>query len=162
MGPLSGMRTRSPPLPSISQSPEKTETGQEESCPFSSEQSSHVFSSLLSWQVKLRENVRSASYPLSQNCSVPYNGVTLASFSWALGISWFFSHSSPLIQYLSTGWVIPLASFSQPPHPGSFAWVGISQYLSAEPHSVSRPWMGGPWMFHLGPPLVSFLLGGGR
>ena len=32
-------------------SPEKTKTGQEESCPFSLEQNSHLFSSLLPWQI---------------------------------------------------------------------------------------------------------------
>ena len=31
--------------------PEKTEAGQEVSCPFSAEPSSRVFSSLLSWQI---------------------------------------------------------------------------------------------------------------
>ena len=48
----------------------------------------------------------------------------------------FFSQSSPPTQYLSSGWEI-LASFSQPPT--QYLWVGISQYLSTEPHSVSRP-----------------------
>ena len=63
-------------------------------------------------------------------------------------------------------WVaIALASFSQPHHPPpqlltpsifwlggnisvSFDWVGISQYLSAELHSVSRSCMSMPLMFH--------------
>ena len=53
--------------------------------------------------------------------------------------------------------------FQPAPHAVSFDWVGISQYLSTKPYSVSRPGVGMPQMFHLHPtPPVSFLLGGGR
>ena len=52
----------------------------------------------------------------SQDCSVPYNGGTSASFSRALGIARFFSQLRPSTQYLSTGWAILLAPFSQTPN----------------------------------------------
>ena len=46
--------------------------------------------------------------------------------------------------------------FQPAPHPVSFAWVGISRYLSAELHSVSRPGVGISWMFHP-PPSPQYL-----
>ena len=60
----------------------------------------------------------------------------------------------------SIGWVFP-GIFQAAPHPVSFTWGGISQYLSIEPHSVSRPWLDMPWIFHAPPP-ASFQLGKGR
>ena len=100
--------------------------------------------------VELRKSVRSASYHLvktiqSLTTEQPQH---LSAEPWVFLN--FFPQSSPPTQYLFIGWVIPLASFSQPPtqspgifqpapHPVSFAWVGISQYLSTKPHSVSRP-----------------------
>ena len=41
--------------------------------------------------------------------------------------------------------------FQPAPHPVSFAWVGISRYLSAELHSVSRPGVGISWIFFTHP-----------
>ena len=62
----------------------------------------------------------------------------------------FFPIKSP--SQVPFHWVGNSPSTFQPaPHPVSFAWVEISQYLSAEPHLVSRPWVGVPWMFHPGP-----------
>ena len=49
-------------------------------------------------------------------------------------------------------WVGSSPGIFQPvPHLASFDWVGIPHYLSTKPPSVSRPWVGTPWMFHLGP-----------
>ena len=108
---------------------------------------------------KLRESVRPASYLATQ--PTPFSALQQSDLSIlqpSPRYSSIFSQLSSSTQYLSTGWAILLASFSQPV---SFDWVRLSRYLSTEPHSVSRPWVGVPWMFHLGPP-VSFLLGGDR
>ena len=91
--------------------------------------------------VQLRKSVRSASYLTTQpTLFSPLQRSDLSIFQLSPGYSLiFFSQSSPPTEYLSTGWAILLASFSQPLHPVSFDWVGIPQYLSTEHHSVSRP-----------------------
>ena len=90
------------------------------------------------------EKCPEASQPLSQDHSVLYNGATSVSFNQAPGIPWFFfSNQAPHTQYLSTEWVIPLASLSQPPNqdllPG---WEFLGMFQPNFP--------------------VSFLLGGGQ
>ena len=110
MEPLYSMRTLPPPLQEISQSPAKAITNQEESCPSSLEQSSHVISLLLSQQILLSQlNWGKASdHPLTQSLSQDHS----LSFNWANPS--VFQPAPP--QYPSTKWV-------------------LSQYLSSAPSS---------------------------
>ena len=45
-----------------------------------------------------------------------------------------------------------------PPTPITFDWVGTSWCLSTEPHSLPRPWVGMPWIFHLSHPHPQYFL----
>ena len=66
--------------------------------------------------VKLRKSVRSASYLTTQPRPFsPLQWSDLSIFQLSPGYSSIFSQLSPPTQYLSTGWAILLASFSQPP-----------------------------------------------
>ena len=63
----------------------------------------------------------------------------------------FFSIEPPYPVLFHLGCNSP-GSFQPARYPVSFAWVGLSLYLSTESHSLSRPWVGMPWMFHPVPP----------
>ena len=69
----------------------------------------------------------------------------------------FFSWAPPPTHTFPLGGI-----FQAAPHPVSFTWVGISQYFSLESHSVSRPWLGMPWMFHPLPRHLSGWEGAGK
>ena len=166
MGPLHSMKTRPPPLPQISQSPEKTETGREESCPFSLD-SPHFYPDKFCNGSQIEGNCQislllyhSAKTIQSPTMEQPWNLSVRSQVFLNIFPNWALSRPVPFY------WVtIALASLSQPPspnswHPVSFDWVGISPYLSTEPHSS---WVSMPRMFHTHTtPPVSFLLEGGR
>ena len=106
--------------------------------------------------VKLKKSVRSTSYLTTQPSLFSIlQQSNLGIFQLSPGYPLFFSQLSypPPPHYpVPFPWVGNSPGIFQPaPYPISFAWVGISQYLSAEPHSVSRPWVGMPWIFHLPP-----------
>ena len=61
------MRTLPPPLPVCFSVAQESNTDWEKSCPFSSEQSSHVVTSLLSTQILSTKNVRSSAYLITQS-----------------------------------------------------------------------------------------------
>ena len=159
MGPLHSMKTRPPPLLQISQSPEKTETGKEESCPFSLH-SPHFYPDKFcdgsqiegKCQISLLLNhsaktIQSPTVEQPRNLSVR-SQVFLNFFpNWAL--------SRPVPFYWVT---IALASFSQPPspnswHPVSFDWVGISQYFQQSPtQCLDHEWVSPGCFTHTPPP----------
>ena len=103
--------------------------------------------------VKLKKSVRSTSYLTTQPSLFSIlQQSNLGIFQLSPGYPLFFSQLSypPPPHYpVPFPWVGNSPGIFQPaPYPISFAWVGISQYLSAEPHSVSRPWVDTLWMFH--------------
>ena len=81
--------------------------------------------------VKLRKSIRSASYLTAQKRPFsPLQWSDLGIFQLSPSYSSLvFSQLSPPTQYLSTGWVIPLASFSQPPTQYLSYWEGAGNLL---------------------------------
>ena len=103
--------------------------------------------------VKLRKSVRSTSYLTTQPRPFsPLQRSNLSIFQPSPGYSLIFSPNQALPYPVPFHWVDNSPGIFQPaPFPVSFAWVGISWYLSTEPHSLSRPRVGMPWVFHWGP-----------
>ena len=100
--------------------------------------------------VKLRECVRSASYLTTQPRPFsPLQRSDLGIFQPRTRYSSIFFPIEPPYP-LPFHWVGNALGIFQPaPYLASFDWVGIPQYLSTEPHSVSRPRVGVPCIFHL-------------
>ena len=141
MGPLHGVRTRPPPLPYISQPPEKTKTGREESSPFSSEQSSQMF---------YPDKVHNSSQTEGKcQISLLLNHPAKTIQSPPAERPWHLSAKPQVVLNFSpveSRYLVPFhrvgnspGSFQPAPNPGSFDRVGISPPLSTEPHSRSRP-----------------------
>ena len=115
----------------------------------------------------LRKSVRSVSYLTTQPrpfSPLKQSDLGIIQPSPRYSSNFFPNKPSPPVPFhwvgCSPGIFQPSPS---PAHPVSFDWVVISRYLSTEPSSVSRPWVGMPWMLHsLRPPPVSFLLGAVR
>ena len=88
--------------------------------------------------VKLRKSVRSASSLTTQPRPFsPLQRRKLGIFQLSPGCFSMFSQLSTPCPPVPFHWVgNSLGIFQSVPHPVSFDWVGISQYLSTEPHSV--------------------------
>ena len=102
-------------------STEKTKTSQEESCPFHQSEAFIYFPFIPTNSIKavnLKKSVRSISYLTTQpRPFIPLKQSNLSIFQPSSGHSSIFSIETPPPQYLSSGWIIPLASFSQPSIP---------------------------------------------
>ena len=139
MGPLHSMKTRPPPLLQIPQSPEKTETGKEESCPFSLH-SPHFYPDKFcdgsqiegKCQISLLLN-HSAKTIQSPTMERPEH----LSAETQVFLDFFQSRPPYSVPFHWVG--NSPGIFQSAPHPVSFDWVGIPQYLSTKPHSLSRP-----------------------
>ena len=81
----------------------------------------------------------------------------------AQGFPWFFSQLSPPTQYLSTGWAILLASFSQPLTLYLLTgWEFLRIFHSSPTHCLDHEWVCPKCLTWAPPPTpVSFVLGGG-
>ena len=90
--------------------------------------------------IKLRKSVRSASYLTTQPRPFsPLQWSNLGIFQSGPKYSSIFFPIKPPYPVPFT-WVGNSSGIFQPaPHPVSLGWVGLPQYLSTEPHSVSRP-----------------------
>ena len=103
--------------------------------------------------IKLRKTVRSASYLTTRpRLLSPLQRSNLSIFQLSPGFSLIFFPIEPSYP-VPFHWVGNSSGIFQPaPHPVSFDWVGISLYLSTEPYSLSRSWVGMPRIFNLTAP----------
>ena len=108
----------------------------------------------------MRKSVRSASYLTTQSEPLrPLQWSNLSAFQPSPGYSLIFFNRVPPHPPPRT---LLLGIFHPGSHPLSFDWLGIYQYLSTEPHSVSRPWVGMPQIFHPLPQYLSNWEGAGN